>query len=40
MVGIEVIDRQPLELAIEIALDARHQAPNIFGEVELLGLFR
>ena len=40
MVGIEVIDGQPLELAIEIALDPSHEAPDVRSEIELRGVFR
>ena len=40
MIGVEVIDGQPLELAIEIALDPSHEAPDVRGEIELRGVFR
>ena len=40
VVGVEVIDGQPLELAIEIVLDPSHEAPDVRGEIELRGVFR
>jgi len=40
VVGVEVIDGQPFELAIEIALDPSHEAPDVRSEIELRGVFR
>jgi hypothetical protein len=40
MVGVEMVDGQPFERAIEIALDPRHEAPDVRGEIELRRVFR
>ncbi|MGD0679005.1 MAG: hypothetical protein ABSC94_26670 [Polyangiaceae bacterium] len=38
MIGIEMVHCQPFELATQVAFDARHQAPDVVGEVELRGI--
>ncbi len=35
MLGVVVIDRGPLELAIDVALDRGHEAPHVRGQIEL-----
>ena len=40
MIGVEMVDGQPLELAIEIALDPSHEAPDVRGEIELRRVLR
>jgi hypothetical protein len=40
VVGVVVVDRRPLDVAPEIALDALHQLPDVVGEVEIARVFR
>jgi len=39
VIGVVVIDCGPFELAPEVSFDARHQAPDVDGEIELVRVF-
>ena len=38
--GVEVVDRRPLEVAPDVPLERRHQAPHVDGQVELRTILR